>query len=89
MRGGPEPTLDQQIERMKPVDLLLIEGWKSHSMPKIEVYRAANAKPLLHPEDERIIAVASDTAITTALPQFGIDDYDAITRFVMKATGLR
>ena len=51
LRGDPEPALDQQIERMSPCDLLLIEGYKRYPMPKLEVYREANGKPLLHPED--------------------------------------
>ena len=89
MRGEPEPTLEQQIERMKPVDLLLIEGWKWYPMTKLEIYRAANAKPLLHPEDESIVGMATDTALATRLPQFGIDEYDAIAGFVMKTTGVR
>lgn len=89
MRGDAELTLDEQIKRMSPVDLLLIEGWKWHSMPKLEIYREANGKRLLYPEDERIIGVATDTVLDTALPQFGIEDYDGITVFVMKQTGLK
>ena len=41
LRGDPEPALEQQIERMSPCDLLLIEGYKRYPMPKLEVYRAA------------------------------------------------
>ena len=89
MRGTPEYTLEQQMARMMPVDLLLIEGWKSHPMPKLEVYREANKKPLLHPEDKNIVAVASDVPLEIALPRFGIDDHDGIARFVLESTGLK
>src|SRR3972149_5284233 len=58
LRREPEHTLEQQIERMTPVDLLLVEGWKSQPMPKLEVYREANGKPLLHPGDAHIVAIA-------------------------------
>ncbi|MFI4948866.1 MAG: molybdopterin-guanine dinucleotide biosynthesis protein B, partial [Alphaproteobacteria bacterium] len=39
LRDAPEPTLDELVERMSPVDLLLVEGWKRHPHPKIEVHR--------------------------------------------------
>jgi molybdopterin-guanine dinucleotide biosynthesis adapter protein len=89
LRGAPEPTLEEQIAHLSPVDLLLIEGWKWQAMPKLEIYRAANAKPLLYPDDEHIIAVASDVTVDTALPRFGIDDHDRIAEFVLKSTGLK
>ena len=57
MRGEPEPTLEEQIARMSPCDLLLIEGYKYYPLPKLEIYRAANGKPLLYPEDEHIVAL--------------------------------
>jgi molybdopterin-guanine dinucleotide biosynthesis adapter protein len=89
MRGAPEQTLDEQIARMTPVDLLLVEGWKSQPMPKLEVYREANGKSLLHPGDPHIIAVASDVAIETRLPRFSIDDYDRIAAFVLESARLK
>lgn len=89
MRGEPEHSLQQHIERMTPVDLLLVEGWKWQPMPKLEVYREANAKPLLYPGDGHIIAVASDVPVHTKLPRFGIDDYDGLARFVLESTELK
>jgi molybdopterin-guanine dinucleotide biosynthesis protein B len=89
LRGAPEPTLEEQIAHLSPVDLLLIEGWKWQAMPKLEIYRAANGKPLLYPDDKHIIAVASDVPVETALPRFGIDDHDRIAEFVLKSTGLK
>src|SRR3970040_1659946 len=56
MRGEPEATLAQQIARMSPCDLLLIEGYKRYPLPTLEIYRAANGKPLLYPEDGHIVA---------------------------------
>ena len=83
MRGEPEATLEEQIARMSPCDLLLIEGYKRYPLPKLEIYREANGKPLLHPEDEHIVALATDTPVQSRLPQFGLDDYDAIAAFVL------
>ena len=89
LRGEPEPTLDDQIRRMSPCDLLLIEGFKFYAMPKLEIYRAANDQPLLHPEDPHIVAVATDVALETALPQLRLDDHDGIADFVLKANGFK
>jgi molybdopterin-guanine dinucleotide biosynthesis protein B len=62
LRGAPEPELDEQLERLAPADLTLVEGFKSWPMAKLEVFRAASGKAPLYPEDARIIAVASDLA---------------------------
>jgi len=89
MRGAPEHSLEEQIARMTPVDLLLVEGWKWQAISKLEVYREANGKPLLYPDDGHIIAVASDVPVEAKLPRFAIDDYDRIAQFVLESTGLK
>ena len=89
MRGEPEATLEQQIARMSPCDLLLIEGYKYYPLPKLEIYRAANRKPPLYTEDEHIVALATDTPIECRLPQFGLEDYDAIAAFVLGTLELK
>jgi molybdopterin-guanine dinucleotide biosynthesis protein B len=83
MRGEPEVTLEQQIARMSPCDLLLIEGYKRYPLPKLEIFRESNGKPLLHTEDEHIVALATDTPVQCSLPQFDLEDYDAIAAFVL------
>ncbi|GJJ05278.1 molybdopterin-guanine dinucleotide biosynthesis protein MobB [Duganella rhizosphaerae] len=60
LRGAPEPSLDEQLDRLAPADLTLLEGFKSYPVAKLEVYRAATGKPPLYPGDDRVIAVASD-----------------------------
>jgi molybdopterin-guanine dinucleotide biosynthesis protein B len=87
-RGEPEPTLDEMIARMSPCDLLLVEGYKFHPIPKLEVCRHANGKPLLHPEDPYIVAIATDRPIASTLPQFALNDHDAIAEFVLVHVGL-
>jgi molybdopterin-guanine dinucleotide biosynthesis protein B len=89
LRGAPEPTLDQLVARMSPCDLLLVEGFKRYDMSKLEIYRAANAKPLLHPDDAHIVAVATDAALDTPLPQLDLNDPDAIAGFILKFHGFR
>ena len=83
LRGEPEPSLEEQIGRVSPCDLLLVEGYKRYAMPKLEVWREANGKPLLHTEDEHIVAIAADAAVDTELPRFGLTDYDGIEDFIL------
>lgn len=83
LRGAPEPPLAELLARLNPVDLVIIEGFKRDSHPKIEVHRAANGKPWLHPEDPRILAVASDVA-PPGLPHADIDDIAAVADLVLR-----
>lgn len=90
LRGRPEPGLDALIERMSPVDLLLIEGFKHHAHPKLEVYRRALAKPPLHPDDPDIVAIASDEILADApLPCLPLGDPGAIADFILVHSGWR
>jgi molybdopterin-guanine dinucleotide biosynthesis protein B len=82
LRGTPEETLQQLIDRISPCDLLLVEGFKREAIPKIEIFRRANAKAPLHPHDPHIVAVAADCPLDTALPQFDLDDAAGIADFV-------
>jgi molybdopterin-guanine dinucleotide biosynthesis protein B len=88
LRGEPEPPLGELIGRMSPCDLLLVEGFKRYDMPKLEIHRAENRKAWLHPEDPHIVAIASDVKAASPLPQFHLDDTDAIARFVLEFNGL-
>ena len=61
--AGPEPPLPVLLARMARVDLVLVEGFKTHPYPKIEVYRPALGKPPIWPGQPDVAAVASDGAI--------------------------
>lgn len=87
LRGDPEPTLDELVALMSPCDLLLVEGFKRYDMPKLEIHREANGKPLLHPEDTHIVAIATDARINTRLPRLDLNDHEGIARFVLEYNG--
>ena len=59
LRGRPEPPLEELVARMSPVDLLLVEGWKRHPHPKLEVHRPSLGKPLIYPGDPYVVAIAT------------------------------
>jgi molybdopterin-guanine dinucleotide biosynthesis protein B len=79
LRDEPEPKLHELVGKLSPVDLVLVEGFKTEAHRKIEVFRSANAKPPLHPSDAQIVAVASDVALPEAgRPVIHLDDIAAI-----------
>ena len=60
LRGAPEPTLHEQLARLAPADLTLVEGFKSTPYDKLEVFRPVTGRAPLYPADPYIVAVASD-----------------------------
>jgi molybdopterin-guanine dinucleotide biosynthesis adapter protein len=84
----PEPSLDEVLQKLSPADLVIVEGFKRHPHPKLEVYRAANGKPLLHPDDDCIVAVATDATLPQAqVPVIMLDDIETIAN-VLQAEAL-
>ena len=79
-----EPRVEELVGRCSDVDIILVEGFKLSSLPKIEIHRTATGFPPLYPNDDSIIAVATDSAElkTNGLIQFAIDDVAAIADFV-------
>ena len=84
LRGAPEPPLPVMLAKLSEVDLVLVEGFKRESFPKLEIHRAENGKPLLHPDDRWIVAVASDTPLPNArVPVIDLNDIDAIANLLL------
>ena len=85
LRGAPEPGLDELLVMLQPVDLVLIEGFKGWTVPKIEIHRTINAKPYLYREDRFIRALASDERPADLQGDWcHCDDIDAIAEAVLR-----
>jgi molybdopterin-guanine dinucleotide biosynthesis protein B len=79
LRGAPEPALHELLALLSPVDLVIVEGYKTAAIPKLEVHRAAIGKPLLHLNDNCIVAIASDVPLPNVdLPVLSLNDVDKI-----------
>src|SRR5258705_123940 len=78
LRGKREWPLDALLEKLSQVDLVLVEGFKTQAHPKLEVFRAVVGKPLLHPEDHNIVAIASDQPLAASVPVVSLDDVEAV-----------
>jgi len=85
LRGAAEPTLADLLQKASPVDLVLVEGYKAERHPKLEVYRSTNGKPLLHPEDPAVVAIASDVALANArVPVVDLNDIEGIVEILLR-----
>ena len=82
LRDEDEPSLGDLLEQLSPVDLVLIEGYKRDRHPKIEAHRKETGQPLIAPEDETIVAVASDTSVAVDRPVLDLNDTAAIANFI-------
>lgn len=90
MRGEAEPSAAELTRHMTAVDLLLIEGFKREPHDKLEIYRAANGKPLLSADDPTYVAILSDAPVPqTKLPVLDLNDIPAIADFIVRHCGLR
>ncbi|HHJ16161.1 MAG TPA: molybdopterin-guanine dinucleotide biosynthesis protein B [Gammaproteobacteria bacterium] len=80
-----EPQLNALLEQLhcERLDLVLVEGFRHVAFAKIEVHRAATGKPLLHPDDASIIAVACDTTLDTHLPRLDLNRPQDIVEFIL------
>ncbi|CAL61813.1 molybdopterin-guanine dinucleotide biosynthesis protein B [Herminiimonas arsenicoxydans] len=67
LRGEPEPTLAEHVQRMAPADLTLVEGYKWEPIPKIEVYRPSHRPAALYVDNPDVVAVASDAPAPAGL----------------------
>ena len=82
LRGAPEPSFESLLARLRPVDLVLVEGFKREAHPKIEAHRQEAGQPLIAPKDTSIRAVASDSPLELDRPVFDLDDTAAIADFI-------
>lgn len=87
--GEDEYTLDDLLAKMSPVDIVIIEGFKTAPHAKIECHRATTEMPLVSATNKTIVATASDVEVGTGgLPVLDLNDVSAIVDFVMAQTEL-
>ena len=90
LRGEAEPMMDDLITHMSAVDLLLIEGFKTHKHDKLEIYRESTGMPLRCTEDEDIVAVACDCPLEGLhIPVIDLNETTAIVDFIIEHCGLK
>ena len=90
LRGDAEPSMEDLIKHVTPVDLLLIEGFKQHKHDKLEIYRESIDKPLRCIEDDDIVAVACDKTIEGLhIPVINLNETTVVVDFIIEYCGLK
>ncbi len=77
---GPEDLL----ALMAGMDIVLAEGYKRASLPKIEVFRPATGKTAACRGDAHLLAVVSDTVIDWGVPCFAVTDVERLVEFLVR-----
>jgi molybdopterin-guanine dinucleotide biosynthesis protein MobB len=88
MRGEGEPALEALLQKLSPVDLVLVEGYKRDRHPKVEAFRAETGNAMIATDDPTIRAVASDVPLDLDRPVFDLDDTGGIADFILAEVGL-
>ena len=88
IRDFKEPLLASLLIKLAPVDVVLVEGYKSDNHPKIEAHRRETGKPLIATKDKTVRAIATNAQLSFDLPVFGLDDTQEITEFILAELGL-
>ena len=88
LRDAPEPSLEDLLKQMAPVDLVLVEGWKRDTHPKVEAHRAETGHPLICATDQSVVMLASDSAHDVPIPVVDLNDTKAIADFILTKVGL-
>jgi len=79
-----EPPLATLLARLAPVDLVLVEGFKSADHAQLEVHRPSLGRPRLGDAARGILAVATDApSADAALPELPLNDPDAIAAWIL------
>jgi molybdopterin-guanine dinucleotide biosynthesis adapter protein len=82
--AGAEPGLPDLLTKLEPVDLVLVEGFKTHPFPKLEVYRPTLGKPPIWPEQPEIAAIATDSTIDADRLVLPLNDPAAVADWVLR-----
>jgi len=75
-----EDVRDRFLDRT--YDLIIAEGWKHESYPKIVVVREQIGE--IPVSTEGLLAVVSDKAVDLSVPLFGLDDVAGVAALIMK-----
>lgn len=86
-RDDPQPSLEALVARLKPVDLVIAEGFKDAQCPTIEVFVSARHGEPRCNRDSNVIAMVSDEAIETRVPRFDPDNTDGLAQFLARRLG--
>jgi len=78
-----EKSLREFVDRIKDVDIILVEGFKNEPVPKIEIYRQEYSTNRIS-DMENILAIISDIPMPEDLPRFSFEQLEDLADFIIK-----
>ena len=88
LRGADEMSLADLLSKLTPVDVVLVEGFKTEGHEKLECHRASTSTMVIGRADDTIIGIASDIELDVELPFFDLNDTKVIADFTLTRLGL-
>ena len=85
VKNESSPPLEAMTQYLQDMDLILVEGFKTAPINKIEIFRKDG--PHEHPlglNDGYLVAMVTDAALETRVPTFGLDDIEPLADFIEK-----
>ncbi len=81
-----ELRLEDALQKInvENIDFVIVEGFKTAAIPKIEIHRPALGKPLISAEDQHVIAIATDQAkeVDSDLPKLDLNQPETIAAYI-------
>ena len=82
-----EPNVEEYIAKLNDenIDLILVEGFKTKNIPKIELHRPILEHPLICINDKNVIAIATDAKLNhdIDIPTLDLNNYIMITEYII------
>ena len=88
LRGADEMSLADLLSKLTPVDVVLVEGFKTEGHEKLECHRASTSTMVIGRADDTIIGIASDIELDVELQFFDLNDTKVIADFMLTRLGL-
>ena len=82
LRDSQERKLNNLLNELDSPDIVIVEGFKNESHPKIEIIKEGSNN-YLFTKLENIIGIVSDKKIDTLIPQFKREDIDSIAEHIL------
>ena len=78
-----EPDVTELLLRLAPVDIVLLDGFRRSSMPKMEVVPPGQEQPRYAGDDPQVLALASDRLVGTGIPCLPLSQVGELADFVL------
>ena len=82
LRDSKERKLSNLLNELDSPDIVIVEGFKNESHPKIEIIKD-DSNDYLFTKLDNVIGIVSNKKIDTAIPRFNISNIDDIAEHIL------